>query len=70
MKIKMADEIIKELWQIKDGIASEHGYDMTAFVAYLKARKHLEDHQVVDLRTMKKNAEQGTAPDHQQLGDF
>jgi len=31
MKIKMADEIIKELWQIKDGIASEHGHDMNAF---------------------------------------
>ena len=57
MKIKMADEIIKELWQIKDGIASEHGYDMNAFVEYLRARKHLEDHQVVDLRSMKKNAE-------------
>ncbi|KAF0119980.1 MAG: hypothetical protein FD151_1815, partial [bacterium] len=26
----MADEIIKELWKIKDGIANEHGYDVKA----------------------------------------
>ena len=66
----MADEIIKELWQIKDGIASEHGYDMKAFVAYLRARKHSGDHPVVDLRSMKKSAEPVTPPDRQQLGDF
>ena len=66
----MADEIIKELWRIKDGIASEHGYDMNVFVAYLRARKHSGDHQVVDLRSMKKNAEPITAPDRQQRGGF
>jgi len=54
----MADEIIKELWQIKDGIASEHGYEIDALVAHLRAKKHLEDHLVVDLKSMKKNAEQ------------
>ena len=59
---RMADEIIKELWQIKDGIASEHGYDIKAFVAYLRARKHLGEHQVVDLQSAKKNAQQGAAP--------
>jgi len=66
----MADEIIKELWQIKDSIASEHAYDMDAFVAYLRDRKHSGDHQIVDLRSMKKNAEQGAPPDRQQRGDF
>ena len=49
----MADEIIKELWQIKDTIASEHGYEIEALVAHLRARKHLEDH-LVDLKSMKK----------------
>jgi len=50
----MADEIIKELWQIKDGIASEHGYEIDSLVAHLRAKKHLEDHLVVDLKSIKK----------------
>lgn len=58
----MADEIIKELWQIKDGIASEHGYEIDALVAYLRARKHLEDHLVVDLRSMEKTPNQSLQP--------
>ena len=66
----MADEIIKELWQIKDRIAYEHGYDLDALVVYLRSRKHVGTHQIVDLQSMKKNAEQGATPDHQQLGDF
>lgn len=56
--MKMADEIIKELWKIKDGIAKEYGYDVKALVAYLKTKTSEEDHRIVDLRAMKKNAEQ------------
>ncbi len=59
----MSDEIIKELWQIKDGIAREHGYDIEALVAHLQTRKRLEGQQVVDLRAMRKAAEQGAPPD-------
>ncbi len=33
----MPDEIIKELWQIKDANAREHSYDIEALVAYLQA---------------------------------
>ncbi len=55
----MADEIIKELWQIKDRIACEHGYDIDALVAYLRSRKHIGTHQIVDLRSMQETAEQG-----------
>ena len=54
----MADEIIKELWKIKDGIADEYGYDVKALVSYLKTKKSEEDHKIVDLRAMKKTAEQ------------
>jgi uncharacterized protein (UPF0335 family) len=43
--MKMADEIIEELWEIKDGIAKEYGYDVKALVAYLKTKKSEEDHQ-------------------------
>lgn len=56
--MKMADEIIKELWKIKDGIANEHGHDVKALVAYLKTKKHEGNSQVVDLRSIKQTAEQ------------
>jgi len=64
----MADEIIKELWKIKDGIANEHGYDVKALVAHLRAKKHKADEQVVDLRSMKKTLKQGAQADRQQPG--
>jgi hypothetical protein len=56
--MKMADEIIKELWKIKDGIANEYGYDVKALVDYLKTKKHEVDYQVVNLRKIKQAAEQ------------
>ena len=31
----MRDEIIDELWQIKDAISAEHGHDVRAIAAYL-----------------------------------
>jgi hypothetical protein len=61
--MKMADEIIKELWKIKDAIANEYGCDVKALVAHLRAKKHEEDRQVVDLRAMKQAAEQLTEAD-------
>ena len=45
----MSDEIIKELWQIKDSIAREHGYDIERLVAHLRKRKRPKGQQVVDL---------------------
>ena len=57
----MSDEIIEELWRIKDGIAREHGYDIEALVAYLQSKKKAEGRQIVDLSAMKKTAEQGSS---------
>ncbi len=54
----MSDEIIVELWQIKDSIAQEHGYDIEALVAYFQTKKRSEDQQVVDLRALKETAGQ------------
>ena len=56
----MSDEIIRELWQIKDSIAEEHGYDAKALVAHLQNRHQQNRHQmegrrVVDLAAMKRN---------------
>ena len=57
----MSDEIIKELWQIKDSIAQEHGYDIEALVAYLQTKKRMEGQQVVDLSALRGSAEQNAS---------
>ena len=61
----MPDEIIKELWKIKDAIAEEHGRDVKALVAHLRSRKHGEGQEPVDLRGMKLAAEQDAQADRQ-----
>ena len=57
----MSDEIIEELWRIKDSIAREHGYDIEALVAYLQSKEKAEGRQIVDLSVMKKTTEQGAS---------
>lgn len=54
----MADEIIEELWKIKDGIAREYGYNVDAFVAHFKTKGLLAGQKVVDLRAEKTTAGQ------------
>lgn len=51
---KMADEIIEELWRIKDGIARDHAYSVDDLVAHLKAKGLSLGQKVVDLHAMKK----------------
>ncbi len=53
----MPDEIITELWQIKDAIAREHGYDVRALVARLEGRKRGEGERVVDLHRIKQSGQ-------------
>ncbi len=55
----MPDEIIKELWEVKDRIAREHGYDVDALVADLRARKTPEGGRIEDLRARTRISEQG-----------
>ncbi|MFH1112302.1 MAG: hypothetical protein V1792_00130 [Pseudomonadota bacterium] len=59
----MPDEIIEELWRIKDGIARECGYDVKVLVAHLKDKKHIEDKQVVDPRSIKRTTDQEVRAD-------
>ena len=59
----MSDEIIKELWQIKDSIAREHGYDIEALVAHLQTNKRPDGQRVVDLSAIRETAEQGAPAD-------
>ena len=44
----MPDEIIKELWKIKEDIAQEHGYDIEALAAYLQTKQRRMGQRVVD----------------------
>ncbi len=61
----MADEIIRELWQVKDNIASNHNYDLKRLVKYLRNKKRSGNHQIVDLRSIKKAAKPIAPPDLQ-----
>ena len=64
----MSDEIIKELWQIKDSIAREHGYDIERLVAHLRKRKRPKGQQVVDLRARRGQADQGDPAESPRFG--
>jgi len=55
----MADEIIKELWEIKDSIAQEFNYDVEALVDHLRSVRAKSGRTVVDLRSIKDKDEQG-----------
>ena len=53
----MSDEIIKELWKVKDAIAREHGYDVDALVAYLRAKQGGDTPRVVDIQSRTKDTQ-------------
>ena len=57
----MTDEIIKELWQIKDNIASEHNYDLDALVIHLRSTGGMAGRRVVDIQSSNVATEQGTS---------
>ena len=44
----MKDEIIQELWQIKDELAREANYDVHVLCRELRERQTVSDAQVVD----------------------
>ena len=44
----MHDEIIEELWGIKDGIAREHGHDVRRLAEYLQGRSRAVRDGTVD----------------------
>jgi len=57
----MADEIIRELWRVKDEIARKFNYDLDALVAHLRNESARSGRVVVDRRAAHRAAEQGTA---------
>ena len=59
----MADEIIKELWSVKDNMALDHNYNLDQLVAHLRTTTKSTRYKVVDLRASKSGAEPVAPPD-------
>lgn len=38
----MSDEVIRELWSVKDAMAQEHGHDVRGLATYLQGKKRWE----------------------------
>ncbi len=65
----MADEIIRELWAVKDQIAREHNYDIGELVKTLKRLEAKSGHRIVDLRQRKHTSSKDkTDPTSQEPG--
>jgi hypothetical protein len=45
----MTDEIIQELWQVKDNLAKQFNYDLDALAAELQRRQKEPGKEVVNL---------------------
>jgi len=65
----MADEIIEELWKIKNDIAEEYGRDVKALATHLREKRHEEERQVVDLRFLRQTDEQKAQESKNQVGN-
>jgi hypothetical protein len=57
----MPDDILNELWAVKDAISREYEYDLEALVAYFRSKEVGECQRVVDLRAVRRSAEQHSA---------
>jgi hypothetical protein len=55
----MPDEVLTELWRIKDDIARQYGNDVEALVAHLRELESLERLPVVQPSSVRPSAEQG-----------
>lgn len=52
-----SDEIIEELWQTKDDIAREHGYDINRLAAYFRSMPRRPGERVIDLSGQGRDSE-------------
>ncbi len=47
----MKNEILEELWQAKDAVAKEYGYDIDNLVKGLREKEKFEKNRVINLNT-------------------
>lgn len=57
----MTDEIIQEVWSVKDFFAKAFNYDVEALAAEMRRRQEKSDRKIVDLS--KESAQQARAAD-------
>lgn len=50
----MNDEIIREVWQIKDSIGKESAYNLRTLGSLLQQRQRMSNKQLVDLSCLRK----------------
>ena len=55
----MPDQVMEELWRVKDAMAREYGYDIARLAAALRARQGEEGHPVVDLQALSNTGQRG-----------
>lgn len=58
----MADEVIEELWRIKEAMAQEYDYDVTRLAADLQRSQQEHAHRIVDFQALRKAADQEESP--------
>ena len=58
----MSDEVIEELWRIKDDMAREHGYDLARLAADLRHSQTEECRRIVDLHALRKRGQRPPVP--------
>nr|VFK32960.1 MAG: hypothetical protein BECKMB1821G_GA0114241_11328 [Candidatus Kentron sp. MB]VFK35762.1 MAG: hypothetical protein BECKMB1821I_GA0114274_11438 [Candidatus Kentron sp. MB]VFK77356.1 MAG: hypothetical protein BECKMB1821H_GA0114242_112710 [Candidatus Kentron sp. MB] len=54
----MKDEVLQELWEIKDELARESGYDIEALFKTLRTVQTSSTHPIVNLAVPKSTVEQ------------
>ena len=60
----MPDQVIKELWEIKDAVAHEHEYDIDALVSSLREKSRSRGHRTVNLERETESGSRERRPDH------
>jgi hypothetical protein len=60
--MKMKDEILKELWGIKDQLAKENGNDLDKLYGYLVKKEKLSLKKVVNRKSALKNKQSFRVP--------
>jgi hypothetical protein len=49
-----ADEVLQEIWRIKDTLSASYGHDVKRLFADLRKREKLSGHRVVNLQDRRK----------------